>query len=184
MLSSRRGGSRPKPGAGPAGPAARTGAAARGGGGASGRCGGGGEEADDLREGSYSATPRTGGGGGGYQQSVSISAAMEMATPRTAAFMLERFGLSPDAGTLPPNPKILILTLTAPEPEPEPGEDERCLMVNPAFYLDPSEGGDIQRKTEDAPAEADKPRRAHGPGGASGRFQSNPSLTLTLDPNT
>ena len=104
MLSSRRAGSRPKPGAGPAGPAARTGAAARGGEGASGRCRGGGEEADDLREGSYSATPRTGGGGGGYQQSVSISAAMEMATPRTAAFMLERFGLSPDAGTLPPNP--------------------------------------------------------------------------------
>ena len=40
------------------------------------------------------------------------------------------------------------------------------------------------KKTEDAPAEADKPRRAHGPGGASGRFQPNPSLTLTLDPNT
>ena len=140
MLSSRRGGSRPKPGPGPA---ARTGAVARG----------GGEEPDDLGEGSsYSATPRT-TGGGGYQQSVSISAAMEMATPRTAAFMLERFGLSPDAG-----------------------EDERCLMVNPAFYLGPSEG-DIQRMTGDAPTEADKPHRAHGVGGASGRFsrRSSPS---------
>ena len=58
---------------------------------------------------------------------------MEMATPRTAALMLERFGLSPDAGTLPPNPKILTLTLTEPEPEPEPGEDERTL-----FYLYPN----------------------------------------------
>ena len=57
-------------------------------------------------------------------------------------------------------------------------------MVNPAFYLDPSEGGDIQRKTDDAPAEADKPRRAQGLGGASGRFQPNPNLTLTLNPNT
>ena len=59
-------------------------------------------------------------------------------------------------------------------------------MVNPAFYLDPSEGGGIQRKTAHAPAEADKPRRAHEPGGASGRFQPNPYilLTLTRNPNT
>jgi len=57
-------------------------------------------------------------------------------------------------------------------------------MVNPAFYLDPSEGGGIQRTTEHAPAEGDKPRRADGPGGASGRLQPNPNLTLTLNPNT
>ena len=48
--------------------------------------------------------------------SMSISQAMEMATPRTAAFMLDRFGLKPDAG-----------------------EDERCLLINPAIYRNDTE---------------------------------------------
>ena len=50
----------------------------------------------------------------------SVSEALEMASPRTAKFMLERFGLT-DEST----------------------EDERCLLINPAVWSLPAQGGEV-----------------------------------------
>ena len=71
---------------------------------------------------------------------MSISQAMEMATPRTAAFMLDRFGLKPDAG-----------------------EDERCLLINPAIYRHETE---LTEMTAFSGVAKQKSRR--GPGGGGG----------------
>ena len=50
----------------------------------------------------------------------SVSEALELASPRSAKFMLDRFGL-----------------------DSESKEDERCLLINPAVWRVPAEGGEI-----------------------------------------
>ena len=59
---------------------------------------------------------------GGSQKHVisSVSEALEMSSPRSAKFMLERFGLTAEST-----------------------EDERCLLINPAIWRLPSDSAEV-----------------------------------------